>query len=212
MDLGTTVVKNYSDSNTPNAHARISVHADKSVHVVSDYGVTSLMPNSDFDIGKIRKNIIYLSSNVDFDTIASHYVLASGPHSPGDGFWYTETLAYKTDSNGTVKIGKQIAQQYKGGKMATRYCYDSGAWSGWTEYVTNADLAGNTNVINIDDTSIPPGVYAIADETISGNKPFSHGLLLVLRRYGSPVQLAIPAISGFAVKSRSYSSSWGNWQ
>lgn len=70
-----------------------------------------------------------------------------------------ETLAYETNSNGTVKTGKQIAQQYQGDKMAVRHCLNGAAWSAWESFVKNTDLASDS-LENEDLNSIQvPGNY-----------------------------------------------------
>lgn len=66
----TIVVKNYSDPDTPNSHARISVHDDKSVHIVSDYGVTSLVSNTDLN-GLKPGAVFEVGQYLDFHTAGS---------------------------------------------------------------------------------------------------------------------------------------------
>lgn len=56
------VVKNYSDSVTPNAHAKVAINPSKEPFLVSDYGVTGLATNAEFE------NNLWVSVKGDYNT------------------------------------------------------------------------------------------------------------------------------------------------
>lgn len=80
-------------------------------------------------------------ADIDCNNIKDEWVLGSGTNFPPNGmFWYIQSVAYITNTDGTIKIGKQIAYGYSVSNVTFERVCSNGTWSAWVKQPTRAEM------------------------------------------------------------------------
>lgn len=80
-------------------------------------------------------------TDTDCNLLIDEWALGSGSNYPPGGlFWYIHSIAYVTNTNGSIKIGKQIAYGYSVDKVIYERTCSSGVWNEWTQLPTRSEV------------------------------------------------------------------------
>lgn len=87
-----------------------------------------------------NKRLLYVF-DTDCNLLTQEFVLGGGNNFPaGERFWYIHSIAYLTNSDGTIKIGKQIAYAYSSGNISYERLCNNGTWGNWEKLPTRAEV------------------------------------------------------------------------
>lgn len=168
-------------------------------------------------------------TDTDCNLLIDEWALGSGSNYPPGGlFWYIHSIAYVTNTNGSIKIGKQIAYGYSVDKVIYERTCSSGVWNEWTQLPTRSEVdALNSNglydrgglINNVDlNTYKTPGLY-YCSSTGGSNFPtgMSYSAVLVevslFANGGGVCQVCIDAVGLSKRIWRRYfvNNAWSAW-
>lgn len=73
-------------------------------------------------------------ADTDCNLLIDEWALGSGSNYPPGGlFWYIHSIAYITNTDGTIKTGKQIAYGYSVSNVTFERVCNNGTWSAWVK-------------------------------------------------------------------------------